>query len=432
MHLDPFGDTYSTDPAAVWRQMLASGNRVVFDSELDLWLIAGHDLARGVLADTRRFSSTSTVTPSQPLNDIAAAILARLDAPPVAVTADPPRHARARAALTAVFANTPLRTEELWGDLVRRRAGELSDNLAHQVAATPWPDVDLVELFCSRLPLYVMLDVLGIPADDRAQIAAWADNFSALIWGQLDDDEQISAANGLLALWDFCRDVVVLRADIHLDRQPSGLIGDLLRYRGGNDHRLTLPETAALVLNLLIAGWESTAAALAHALDHALTDRGRWAQLAVDDHYAAIHAEEALRHSPAIDGWERIATVDVDLDGVRIPAGSRCLILIGAANHDPSVFDQPETFQPSRARLSQHLGFGAGVHHCIGAALARLELTIALTTLARRLPGLTLATGFDRRYRPSTTMRSHTALPATVVPSGCPVAHGRLPARGHR
>jgi len=286
MRLEPFGDTYSTDPAIVWRHLLAGGNRIAFDPDLDMWLIAGHDLARRVLSDTRRFSSTTTVTPIQPLNADAAATLARLDAPAVAVTADPPGHARTRAALTAVFANTPSRAEQRWGDLVRRRAGELSDNLAYQLAATPWPDVDLVELFCFRLPLYVMRDVLGIPADDRIQVAAWADNFSALIGGQLDDDEQISAANGLLALWDFCRDLVVLRAGIHCDWQPVGLIGDLLRYRNGDDHRLTLAETAAIVLNLLIAGWESTAAALALALDHALSDRGRWAQLAVDEYYA--------------------------------------------------------------------------------------------------------------------------------------------------
>ncbi|GAA2470693.1 cytochrome P450 [Winogradskya humida] len=423
MHLEPFGDIYGTDPAAVWRRLLDSGEHVAYDDELDLWLIAGHDLARSVLADTRRFS-VPALTPMQQLHPRAAKTLTQLDAPPV--IADPPLHARTRAALIAVFATTSTRAEQLWADVVRRRAEQLADHLAHQVAATPWPDVDLVELFCSRFPLYVMLDVLGIPADDMSRIAAWADNFTALTCGRLDDDDQISAANGLLALWDFCRDLVVLRAGIHRNWQPHGLIGDLLSYRDGDDHRLTLPETSALVLTLLVAGWESTAAAVGHALEHGLRDRDRWAQLAVDEHYAAVHTEETLRHSPAIDGQLRITTTDVDLDGTLIPAGSRCLVLIGAANHDPRVFDQPATFQPGRARLSQQLGFGAGAHYCVGAALARIEITTALSVLARRLPDLTLAAGYDRRFRPSVSVRQHTALPATIAVR-CPVAHGTLP-----
>ncbi|RSM75203.1 hypothetical protein DMB66_00085 [Actinoplanes sp. ATCC 53533] len=430
MRLDPFGQSYSTDPATVWRHLLDSGERVAYDDELDMWLIAGHELARTVLADPRRFSSATTLTPMQDPHADAAAILARLDMPPVTLNADAPTHTRTRAALAAVLATTSLRTEQRWADLVRRHAEHFADHLAHHLAATPWPDVDLVELFASRLPLSVLLDILGIPADDMARIAAWADNFAALFWGRLDDDEQISAANGLLALWDFCRDIVVLRAGTHQDGQPTGLIGDLVRYRNGDDNRLTLPETSALVLTLLIAGWESTAAALTHALEYALSDRIRWARLAADGHYASIHTEETLRHSPAIDAVLRVTTTDVDLDGILIPAGSRCLVLIGAANHDPGVFEQPGTFQPGRARLGQHLSFGAGPHACLGAALARLYLSTALSILARRLPNLTRADGFAHRYRTSASMRQHTSLPATLGPARCPVAHGQLPLVG--
>lgn len=423
MRLEPFGDTYTLDPAATWSHLLDGGQHVTYDAELDMWVIAGHALARTVLTDTGRFSSTATTTPVTALHRDAAAALRRLSMPRVAFTSDPPLHARSRAALRTVFAHTFVRADDRWGDIVRRRATELADHLAHQLTATPWPDVDLIELFCSRYPLYVILDVLGIPAGDAVTITAWADNLAALLWGQLDDDEQVSAANGLLALWDHCRDLVAVRASIHPDWQPAGLIGDLLRYRDGDDHRLTLAEVTAHVLTVLVAGWESTAAALGHALEFALTDRDRWARLAVDEHYSSIHVEETLRHSPAIDGWHRITTTDVDLDGIIIPAGSRCLILIGAANHDPAIFDHPGRFQPGRSRLAQHLSFGAGAHSCIGAALARLELTTALSTVARRLPTLSLAPGYRRRFEPSISLRQHTALPVTLAPDTCPVPH---------
>ncbi|MEV6632722.1 cytochrome P450 [Actinoplanes sp. NPDC051470] len=179
---------------------------------------------------------------------------------------------------------------------------------------------------------------------------------------------------------------------------------------------------AALTLIIVGAGWESSAGAIGHALRHALAEPERWERLAHDDQYLDDHVEEALRHSPAIDGWLRLTTTDVTVDGVDIPGGTRCLVLIGTANHDPAVFPEPHVFDPGRAGIGRHLGFGAGPHYCVGAALARLELTTALRSLARGLPDLALGDGFRAGFKPSAALRQYTALPARRRAAGrCPV-----------
>jgi cytochrome P450 len=206
----------------------------------------------------------------------------------------------------------------------------------------------------------------------------------------------------------------------------SGVIGDLLTYRGGDDSRLAAEQVASLVFDLIIAGWETTAAALGHCLENALTAPDRWARLATDDHYLSTYVEETLRHSPAVDGWLRVTTRDVELDGVTIPEGARCLLLIGTAHRDPRVYDDPDTFDPDRARLGQHLAFGAGPHHCIGLGLARLELTTALRVLAAKLPDLRLAPDYARRFKPSALLRIHTTMPAITTGGQCPVGHSPM------
>jgi cytochrome P450 len=419
MRLDPFSEPYSRDPAATWQRILSSATPVSFDTDLGMWLIAGHDNVRAVLADTTRFSNGLTLAPIMPVDGKVGAVLAGLDAPAVAVTADPPQHLRTRAILRSLFATTAGRAQQQWGTLVQARVDDLVAGLARQSTT------DLTD-FAVRLPLRVILDVLGLPAGDADHVRSWTDDFAQLVWGNPGPDDQLAYAHSCVALWRYCADAVTARAAI--GAYGAGLIGDLLRYRNGDDSNLTVDEVASLALNVVGAGWETTAGALGHALDHALSEPERWAWLADDEHYLSIHVEESLRHSPTIDGWLRQTTTDVTVDGVTIPAGSRCLVLIGTANHDPAAYSRPEVFDPHRAHAGQHLAFGAGPHYCIGAALARLELTTALRTLARHLPDLALAGGYRRQFKPSAAMRQHTTLPVTLKQAGrCPVAHSTLP-----
>ena len=415
MQLAPFSQDYTRNPAPTWHRILASPQRVSFDPELGLWLIAGYDNVRTALSDTTRFSNTTTLTPIGAISDQTAALLAGLDAPPVAFSADPPTHQRIRNILRTSFATSTRKAQQQWGPLVASHAQALATDLStHRT-------IDLMH-YAVQLPLRVVLDMLGLPLHDAEQLRAWADDFAGLVWGNPTPRTQIAYAHSCMDLWNYCKTAVTDRATS--GNYGTGLIGDLLNYHDSHDTNLSITEIAALTLNLVTAAWKTPAAAIGHALHHALTDPQRWQRLAHDDHYLTLHIEETLRHSPPIDGWLRQTTTEVTLDGVTIPAANRCLILIGAGNHDPNIYTDPEQFDPHRDLSGQHLAFGAGPHYCLGAALARIELFTAVRTLARQLPDLALTGDYQQQFTTNIALRQHSTLPATTTTGGsCPVVH---------
>jgi cytochrome P450 len=226
----------------------------------------------------------------------------------------------------------------------------------------------------------------------------------------------VRLAQGLLDFWRYCQDLVAKVN--HTELLGTDYVSRALRYRDGDDSVLTESEVASLAFNLLVAGHETTSGLLAHCLDYALSIPSRWAGLVADPSIVPGYVEETLRFGPAIDGWLRMTSRDVTIGGATIPAGSRCLLLIGAANRDPAAFAEPDRFDPRRADVRDHVSFGYGPHFCIGAALARLEAQTALTQLAAAVPGLRLAPGHARSYRPNVAFRAHRSLPVIVDPVG--------------
>jgi cytochrome P450 len=403
MVLNPYAGHYCTDPATVWQDLLDHPAGVRCAEDLDLWVITRHALVRHALADTRTFSNALTLAPVYTLFPEAADIVTRIDAPPTTAAADAPTHTRTRAALRASFANTGPRVVARYGPIVRHRV----DQLVTALAARRGQTVDLVAELTTVLPLLVIVDILGIPEPDIPRIKAWADGQIALVWGNPPPAEQVRLAHGLLDFWHYCQHLVCHQA-------ADGACGDdlistALRYRDGRDDVLTLDEVASLAFNLLVAGHETTAGLLAHTIDQALSTPDTWQHLAHSD-FAGRFVEETLRMRPPIDGWLRVTTRTTVLGGVEIPAGARCLLLIGAANRDPHAFATPRTFAPHRADAGNHLAFGYGPHFCIGAALARLEARTALSRLATDLPAMRLAAGHRSRYLPNVAFRAHKGL----------------------
>ena len=391
MQLRPFDGSYLSDPSATWRFLLDLPEGVQYADDIGLWLITKHELVRQALLDTERFRNAMTLLPVYEVSPEALPIVMQIDAPPTTAAADAPTHTRTRRALRATFANTATRVNDQYGAIVRRRV----DQLVARLAGKRGQAVDLVTEFAAELPLLVIVDILGVPEEDIPQIKAWADGQIALVWGQPSPAEQVRLAQGLLDFWRYCQDLVARK--VQEGQYGSDFVGKVLRYRDGDDGVLTEAEVASLAFNLLVAGHETTSGLLAHSLDQALSTPGQWE-----------------RFRPAIDGWLRMTSEPVTMDGVTIPAGARCLLLIGAANRDQAAFAHPHQFEPHRADGKEQLTFGLGPHFCIGAALARLEAQIALARLAAAVPGLRLAPGHSTAYKPNVAFRAHESLPAIV------------------
>ncbi|WFE98886.1 cytochrome P450 [Micromonospora sp. WMMD964] len=408
MRLNPFAGIYLTDPASIWRRILDDPDGVHYAEDLGLWLISRHADVRRALADVTTFANALTLAPVYEVCPEAMSVLVQIDAPPTTAAADPPAHPRTRRALRATFANTAERVEADYGAIVRRRV----DRLVSRLATRQGDQVDLIQEFATELPLLVVLDILGVPDADIGRIRSWADGQIALVWGQPDPAEQVRLARDLLEFWHYCQDLVQRR--VAAGHEGDDFISRALAYRDDDDAVLTVPEVASLAFNLLVAGHETTAGLLAHALDQALSTPQRWSALTSDPRGVPAFVNETLRFAPAIDGWLRVTTRDVTVGAVTIPAGARCLLLIGAANRDPAVFAHPDRFQPARADLGNHLSFGHGPHFCIGAALARLEAEIAVSRLADAIPGLRLTSEQQRSYKPNVAFRAHRTLLATI------------------
>ncbi|MFC0532320.1 cytochrome P450 [Phytohabitans kaempferiae] len=408
MELRPFSGTYLTDPAAIWRDLLDGPERVHYADDLGLWLITKHADVRTALGDSEAFSNALTLMPIYDMCPEALSIVMQIDAPPTTAAADAPTHTRTRRALRATFANTAARVNEQYGAMVRRRVDELVSRLVARRGTV----VDLVSDFAAELPLLVIVDLLGAPPEDVPAIKSWSDGQIALVWGQPDPAEQVRLAQGLLDFWRYCQRLVAIR--VREGHDGDDFISKALRYRGGDDEILTEDEVASLAFNLLVAGHETTSGLIAHSLDNALSVSSRWERLVENPAGVPAFIEETLRFGPAIDGWLRVTTRDVAIGETTIPAGSRCLLLLGAANRDSGVFAHPDVFDPHRADGRDHLSFGYGPHFCIGAALARLEAQVALTQLTAAVPGLRLAPEHVSSFKPNAGFRAHHALPVFV------------------
>jgi cytochrome P450 len=408
VELNPFAGTYLTNPAVTWRFLLEQPEGAQYAEDLGLWLISRHADVRRALADGESFSNALTLMPVYEVCAEALPIVMKIDAPPTTAAADAPTHTRTRRALRATFANTATRVNDQYGLIVRRRA----DELVARVAARQGEVVDLVADFAAELPLLVVMDILGVPEPDVPRIKAWADGQIALVWGQPSPAEQVRLAQGLLDFWLYCQEMVAGR--LRTGTSGEDFVSKALAYRDGDDTVLTEAEVASLAFNLLVAGHETTAGLLAHAIDRALSVPGRWADIAAEPASVPAFVEETLRFGPAIDAWLRLTRREVTIGDVTIPAGARCLLMIGAANRDEAVFAHPDRFDPDRPDVRDHVTFGYGPHFCIGAALARLEAQVAITRLAGAIPGLRLAPEHETTFKPNVSFRAHNGLSVIV------------------
>lgn len=330
------------------------------------WLAARYSDVRLVLGD-KRFSRAMGADRDEP----------RMRAGRVTggiLSMDPPDHTRLRTLVAKAF--TVRRVENL-----RPRAREIAAELVKNMIDAG-PPVDLVDMFALPLPVAVICELLGVPVADRPKFRVWSDN--VLSTSRLTAEEFQASREELRA---YMRGLV---AD-HRAHPRDDLISALIEARDEQD-RLSELELVDLCNTILVAGHETTASQIPNFLVTLFDHPSALASLRSDPSLIPGAVEELMRYVPlgAGGGFPRYATEDVQVGDVLVRKGEPVVVSIGAANRDAGRFDDPDGLRVSLPP-EQHLGFGHGVHHCLGAALARMELQEALRVLLTELPDLHVA-----------------------------------------
>jgi unspecific monooxygenase len=313
---------------------------------------------------------------------------------------DPPDHTRLRGLVSKAF--TPKVVESL-----RARTQEVVDELLD--AAWDADRVDLLEAFAYPLPVRVICDLLGVPADDQDRFKDWSD---ALARG-LDPDflltQAVIDARGEAVL-QFSQYFFELLAERR--RAPGGdLLSRLVQAEDGGTV-LSEAELLSTCILLLVAGHETTVNLISGGTLALLRHPDQMERFRTDPGVHRSGIEEMLRYVSPVQLTGRALIEDCEFGGVEFAAGDFAMLLIASGNHDPDQFEDPERFDVARTP-NNHLGFGFGIHHCLGAPLARMEAQVALTSLVRRAPGLAL-TVEDVAYKSNVVLRGMESLPVSM------------------
>jgi cytochrome P450 len=294
---------------------------------------------------------------------------------------DPPTHTRLRAPMRRAF--TPRMVARL-RPTIQRLTNDLLQTAGEQGR------FDLIPALAYPLPALVIADMLGVPPEDREQFKTWSTDMATdfgIPWSSRGSllDAKISAQNGVVALLGYMKDLIVRRRHVRQDDLLQELID-----AGGPGGALSEPELIANSAFLLFAGHETTTNLIGNGIMALLRNPDALQRLREHPELLPTAVEELLRYDAPVQFASRRAITDLAIEGREIEAGQRVRFCLGAANHDPEQFPQPDLLDLAR-RPNRHLTFSYGIHFCLGAALARLEGEIVFGALLRRFPRLELA-----------------------------------------
>ncbi|WP_369255933.1 cytochrome P450 [Geodermatophilus amargosae] len=316
---------------------------------------------------------------------------------------EPPDHTRLRRLISAAFARGHVERLRPW---VQDLAGELVDGLAERSGGTE--PVDVLSGMAEELPVAVIAELLGVPAADRPLLRPWSNAIVRMYeYGRTTavEDAAEQAAAEFVA---YLRELAAQRR-----RAPAeDLLSHLVTVRDAEGDRLTEDELVTTCILLLNAGHEATVNVSGNGLLALLQHPGQLARLRADPGLLPTAIEELMRFDSPLQLFERTATADVGIGGVTVREGQKVAALLGAANRDPAVFADPGTLDVGRTE-NPHISFGAGVHFCIGAPLARVELQASFGALLERTSRLEL--GRPARRRPEFVIRGLAELPVVLT-----------------
>ena len=358
----------------------------IFWSEaLGYWVLTRRDDILSVLRAPQNFSAEIATQPLAPWPQAALDLLKSRNFTNMAlqVACDPPRHSHFRA-ISQGFLNQKnfLTYEDRFRALVHPHIAAIEARLAAGEA-----EIDLVDACFYEFPAQVVFELLGETGFDPRQIKKWGDLRLNMIWGAPSEAEAVAAAGDLADFWDYTVGLVAQRAAKPGADYPSYLLG----RRGGDDSVMTANEIASLLFGLLLAGHETTTNAAGNLFLTLMRNRAEWEKLVADPSLIPGAVEEGLRYAASVVAWRRTAKVDQELCGQKVKAGDRILLAFASAGRDEGRFEDPGRFDVTRKNAKDHLAFGNGIHFCLGAPLARLELKILLEAFTARFPTMRLS-----------------------------------------
>jgi len=396
--VDLFDPAFKANPYPTYARLRSTApvHRITLPDGRGVWLITRYDAVLAVLKDERFVKDwRNALTPEQ---------LAQVPSIPEVMKplsknmldTDPPDHERLRALVSKAF--TPRLVERRRGR-VQGIAGALLDAFEGR------GEMDLIDDYAFPLPVTVIAELLGVPTEDRDRFREWSD---AAVSGNASQEymETILIPH-MQAFTDYLRAMFEEKR-----RNPKDdLISALVQAEKAGD-KLSEDELLGMVFLLLIAGHETTVNLIGNGVLALLEHPDQLQSLRGDPSLTKSAVEELLRYDgPVETSTERFAREDVAIGGTVIPKGEMVLVVIAAADHDPERFQEPDTLDIARTD-NKHLAFGKGIHHCLGAPLARMEGQIAISTLFSRMPNLRLkGSPKSLNWRSGMILRGLKALP---------------------
>lgn len=397
VEFNPFDPEFRANPYPLYHRLRAE-DPVHWSSLAGRWVLSRHADCVVVLRDTARFSADPYKWDGfqeflQTLGSEESPLL-RMQTSWMLMK-DPPDHTRLRTIVTKAF--TPRVAEGM-----RSRIQAIVDGLLDKVHAAG--QLDLIADFAYPLPTMVICEMMGVPVADQEEFKTWTRDLARSL-DPIVTTEIIEAANQATVSFS-----AYFRALIAKRRQnlQNDLLSGLIAAEEQGD-RLNEEELVATAILLLGAGHETTMNLIGNGTLALLQNPEQLSRLQADPTLMQSAVEEFLRYDGSVQMTARTALVDVEIGGKTIPKGQQAIILLGAANRDPEVFPDPDRLDITR-KDNKHIVFSYGIHHCLGAPLARVEAHVAFATLLRRMPNLRLATN-DLEWRETVTLRGLKALP---------------------
>lgn len=392
VQLDPGSPDFVRDPYPVLASLRETGP-VLWHEPMGTWLATTHDAVSQVLRDRsfgRLWTDWEPASQMEPFNALHRHQMMENEGQ---------THRRLRALVSKAFGRGHV-------ERMRPRIESLAASMVDALPSAPGESFDLLGDYAEPMPVYVIADLLGVPREDHARLRDWSQAIVHMYEPGVGALTKAAAIDASTAFSDYVRDVVEQRRSAPGD----DLITDLIAARDDGS-KLSDDELVASVVLLLNAGHEASVNVFGNGFHALLEHPDQMARLVSGEVSVETALEELIRFDAPLQLFERTATADVEVSGQLVRAGQKIACLMGSANRDAAVFDDADTFDVGRDP-NPHVGFGMGLHFCLGAPLARLELQISLQTLIDRFPQLRLAGEAPRR--PTWVLRGFESIPVTA------------------